>query len=158
MTQLTHLIPLLLALAVLGLAMLRPAPAQAAYACGARTKHAAATCLVNRARQRHGVRRVSGSAALHNSARTEAERVHRCGFSHTPCGVSWTASIQHWAAYCDRWSAGEVLGRGYSSARGVVHAWLASPAHRAVLLGPGWEQVGVAHRLGVWVGHFGRCA
>ncbi len=39
--------------------------------------------------------------------------------------------------------AGENIARGYRSPESVHEAWMASPAHRANLLGPGWSRTGV---------------
>jgi len=40
-------------------------------------------------------------------------------------------------------------------ARWVVSAWLASPAHRAVLLRPGFRRVGIGIAFGAFAGHGG---
>jgi uncharacterized protein YkwD len=42
-----------------------------------------------------------------------------------------------------------------ATGRWVVNQWLASPAHRAVLLRPGFRRVGIGISLGTFVGHGG---
>jgi uncharacterized protein YkwD len=41
------------------------------------------------------------------------------------------------------------------SATWVVTRWLASPAHRAVLLRPGFRRVGIGYAFGTFIGHGG---
>jgi uncharacterized protein YkwD len=41
------------------------------------------------------------------------------------------------------------------TANWVVGAWLASPAHRAILLRPGFRRVGVGYAFGTFIGHGG---
>jgi uncharacterized protein YkwD len=41
------------------------------------------------------------------------------------------------------------------TAQWVVNAWLASPAHRAVMLRPGFRRVGIGIFFGTFVGHGG---
>jgi uncharacterized protein YkwD len=42
-----------------------------------------------------------------------------------------------------------------ASARSFVTAWMKSPGHRAILLRPGWERVGIAALSGRFLGHAG---
>ncbi len=41
------------------------------------------------------------------------------------------------------------------TANWVVGAWLASPAHRAILLRPGFRRVGIGYAFGTFIGHGG---
>ena len=41
------------------------------------------------------------------------------------------------------------------TAQWVVDRWLASPAHRAVLLRPGFRRVGIGYAFGTFIGHGG---
>jgi uncharacterized protein YkwD len=41
------------------------------------------------------------------------------------------------------------------TANWVVGAWLASPAHRAILLRPGFRRVGIGYSFGTFIGHGG---
>ena len=132
-------------------------PAARAAGCNYPTKHARAACLVNRERVQRGLVRLGTGSVIHRSSRVEAEKVRRCGFSHYPCGVPWTRSLRPFTRGCSWWTAGEALGRRYATAAGVVRAWMASPAHRAVLLNGRVRRIGVAHHLGVWVLHVAVC-
>ena len=42
-----------------------------------------------------------------------------------------------------------------ASARSIVGAWMASPGHRANLLRPGWNRIGVGALSGRFLGHRG---
>ena len=57
-----------------------------------------------------------------------------------------------------RGARGPVFGEDLAWATGitanwVVNAWLASPAHRAVLLRPGFRRVGIGYSFGTFAGH-----
>src|SRR6266542_3555528 len=49
-------------------------------------------CGINIVRRNHGLAPVRGSGPLNRSTVLKADAVRRCGFSHTPCGMSfsWT--------------------------------------------------------------------
>lgn len=42
-----------------------------------------------------------------------------------------------------------------ATAQGIVRGWLASPAHRANLLRPGWTRIGIGSRTGTFLGYSG---
>jgi uncharacterized protein YkwD len=42
-----------------------------------------------------------------------------------------------------------------ASARNIIQMWMASPGHRANLLRPGWNRVGIGARSGEFLGHRG---
>lgn len=53
---------------------------------------------------------------------------------------------------------GENLAWGVGSratARGVVRGWMASPGHRANLLRPGWNRIGLGAKIGTFMGYGG---
>ena len=53
---------------------------------------------------------------------------------------------------------GENLAWGVGSratARAIVRSWLASPGHRANLLRPSWERIGIGSRTGTFLGYAG---
>jgi uncharacterized protein YkwD len=55
-------------------------------------------------------------------------------------------------------SFGENLAWGtgtYASAKSIVHSWLESPGHRANLLRPGWDRIGIGARVGTFLGYDG---
>ena len=112
----------------------------------AATQIRAVTCLVNYARAQDRRSRLAPSPALTRASALKGRGVASCGdFSHTPCGADFTASARR-AGY--RYSSlGENLYAGpwgQTSAREVVSAWLASPGHRANILGPTFRHVGAA--------------
>ncbi len=122
-----------------------------------RAKRHALRCLLAYARAHAGRAQIAGSRLLHNGAAKKGLAISRCGFSHTACGYP----LGYWdkqAGWCSSgsWRVGENLARGYSTAHAVVKAWLASPPHRANLLGS-WRSIGTAIRGGVWIVHYGTC-
>jgi uncharacterized protein YkwD len=154
--------------------LLAPAPAAAnqlatAPAC-ARNQLAVMLCLVNDTRAARGLSPVRVSRALTRSSRLRAGAIVRCRqFSHTPCGQSFGAVFRTVGYARGSYAVGENLYWG-SGTLGSPHqtlaGWLTSPAHRSVLLSPGWREVGVSvvtmsglfapgpNR--VWVAQFGR--
>jgi uncharacterized protein YkwD len=106
----------------------------------------AVACLVNWARLHDGRRPLVRRSALTRAATLKGERVASCSqFSHTPCGSPLTSAVDA-AGY--RYSTfGENLYAGTwgtVSPRDVVSAWLASPPHRANLLGSSFRDLGTA--------------
>jgi uncharacterized protein YkwD len=127
---------------------------------------AAMYCGVNVVRRAFRLQALHANAALNRSALLKAEAVQRCGFTHTPCGMPFRRTFQS-ARYNAR-AMGENLAwgqGGLGSPVSTLGMWLASPGHRANLLGRGWHDVGIAEvqgnmfgRTGVtlWVMQFGR--
>lgn len=124
-------------------------------------------CGVNVVRRTYRLGTVRGSVSLNRSAALKAAAVRRCGFSHTPCGMSFTRTFQR-AGYLPARAFAENLAWGQAELGSPVHAlalWLNSPPHRANLLGGGWRDLGIAvergHMFGrdgvsLWVMQFGR--
>jgi uncharacterized protein YkwD len=147
----------------------------AASACAGSTTAAGDThsrleamyCGVNVVRRAYHVGVVRGSAPLNRSALTKAKAVRRCGFTHTPCGMSFTRTFQA-AGYLPARAFGENLAWGQGdlgSPLQTLAVWLRSPPHRANLLAAGWRDLGIAvergHMFGragvsLWVMQFGR--
>ena len=113
---------------------------------------------INKVRASHGLSPLKRSNSLHrSSSRFARQLMTRDVFAHG-------ARI----AVAGRFDwAGENLELHYGwrpRPRYVVKRWLASPAHRAVLLSNEWRWVGVGRSRGlfssntatIWVGHFGR--
>ena len=110
---------------------------------------------------------VRGNGPLNRSSLLKAEAVRRCGFTHTPCGMSFTRTFQS-SGYFPARAFAENLAWGQGDLGSPVHAlamWLASPPHRRNLLGRGWRDVGIAYEAGhmfgrdgvdLWVMQFGR--
>jgi uncharacterized protein YkwD len=151
-------------------------PGQEAADSAASHLRGAAVCLHNHARgagedrSRRGNRPLGGSHRLRRSAAAKAEDVLRCGeLSHTACG----RDVFHWQAEAGYargcYGVGENLYYGppvLATPRRAVSAWLHSTSHRALLLDPAYEDIGVAsargilggHEVRLWVVHLGyRC-
>jgi uncharacterized protein YkwD len=104
------------------------------------------TCLVSWARAQDGRSRLAQSPALTRAAAIKGKGVANClQFSHTPCGGSFTESIDRagyrYSSVAENLYAGPW---GRVSARDVVSAWLKSSGHRANILRPGYRHVGAA--------------
>ena len=109
-------------------------------------------CLVNRARERHGLHRLDFNLALRRSATVHSRSMVRSGsFSHYGPGTVTSRAAQF--GYLVRASgyrmaeniaAGE--GSMLGSPIGVVQLWMSSPPHRANILDPSLRDfaVGVA--------------
>lgn len=123
-----------------------------------RAKRHALRCLLKYARAHAGRTAIAGSRTLHYGAVHKGMAINKCGFSHTACGYPLGYWDKHagWCRAGSSWRVGENLARGYTTARSVVKAWLASPEHRANILGR-WGSVGTAIRNGVWIAHYGAC-
>jgi uncharacterized protein YkwD len=104
------------------------------------------TCLVNWARSQGGRSRLAQNPALTRAAAIKGRGVANCmQFSHTPCGGSFTESVDRagyrYSSVAENLYAGPW---GRVSARDVVAAWLKSSGHRANILRPGYRHVGAA--------------
>src|SRR5919205_2113314 len=103
-------------------------------------------CGVNTVRRAYGLGAVRGNGPLNRSSLLKADAVRRCGFSHTPCGMSFTRTFRR-AGYLPARSFGENLAWGQAdlgSPLQTLSMWLNSPPHRAILLGGRWRDLGIA--------------
>jgi uncharacterized protein YkwD len=128
-----------------------PARSGGCPGAGARPGHASAPrmrwallCLVNQQRAHHGRRPLVADRRLMRAAGLHATDMARHNyFSHfSPSGSS---PMQRARAAGWRGGVGEAIAWGcgsLSTPRATVRAWMASPPHRAILLGR-------AHRVGV---------
>jgi uncharacterized protein YkwD len=124
-------------------------------------------CGVNVVRRAYRLGFVRGSGPLNRSASLKASAVRRCGFSHTPCGMSFSRTFQR-AGYLPARAFAENLAWGQADYGSPVHTlalWLNSPPHRANLLSGRWRDLGIAVQRGnmfgrsdvsLWVMQFGR--
>jgi uncharacterized protein YkwD len=124
-------------------------------------------CGVNVVRRKLGLAAVRGNGPLNRSSQLKADAVRRCGFTHTPCGMSFTSTFRR-AHYLPARAFGENLAWGQAdlgSAANTLQMWLSSPPHRANLLGRSWRDLGIAIDRGrifgrdgvsLWVMEFGR--
>jgi uncharacterized protein YkwD len=159
---------------VLGLALPSVAPASVtdasalsavASSCAGATTAAADThssleamyCGINVVRRSFGLGSVRGSLPLNRSALLKADAVRRCGFSHTPCGMSFTRTFAR-AGYLPARRFAENLAWGQGELGSPLHTlsmWLSSPPHRANLLARRWRDLGIAFERGPMFGRGG---
>lgn len=98
---------------------------------------------LNRVRARHALPAVRADRALGGAAAAHSrDMARRSYFAHG----RWTTRVKA-AAGCAR-SVGEVIGWTTSrdangEAAWIVRAWLGSPSHRAIVLGRGFQRVGI---------------
>jgi uncharacterized protein YkwD len=114
-------------------------------------------CGINVVRHAYGIGVVRSNGRLNKSALLKADAVRRCGFSHTPCGMSFSRTFQR-AGYSPARAFGENLAWGQStlgSPLNTLSMWLHSPPHRANLLGRSWRDLGLAFERGHMFGRDG---
>ena len=114
-------------------------------------------CGVNIVRRAYHLGVVRGSGPLNRSSLIKANAVRRCGFTHTPCGMSFTRTFQS-AGYLPARAFGENLAWGQGdlgSPLRTLAMWLNSPPHRANLLAARWRDLGIAVERGQMFGHDG---
>jgi len=145
---------------VAGLALLAPAAARAGEGCPGAESVAAqgpgafagpTLCLLNAQRAAAGLEAVSERPALAGAAVAfSAEMVGRSFFAHrVPGGPDLVARLRRVGYLGPRtaiWVVGENLAwaRGTAATpRGIVAAWMASPAHRANILARDFRDVGI---------------
>jgi uncharacterized protein YkwD len=116
--------------------------------------------LINQARAKEGLRPLRLCKPLSQAARAHSvEMIQRRYFAHRSIsGESQAARVVRFgyrrAGYTS-WSTGETLGFASGSAgspRGMLGLWLRSPAHRALLLGRAWRDIGVGCATGTFRG------
>jgi uncharacterized protein YkwD len=101
---------------------------------------------VNRVRAAHDLGRLRFEGCTDRTAEGWASRLAATGtLVHQDIGTVLRR--------CDAAYAGETLGRGGFSPRGLVRAWMRSPDHRRVLLSAKARRIGVGSHLsgGQWV-------
>jgi uncharacterized protein YkwD len=114
-------------------------------------------CLVNRARHRHGLRRVRSNGRLKRAAErhTAYMKRHHC-FSHRcpgePSFLSRLRRVNYVVGGLRRWKVGENIawagGRKGGTPKAIVRGWMRSPGHRANILDRHYRQVGVGFASG----------
>ena len=106
--------------------------------------------LTNVERAKEGLKPLTEMGSLNTAAQI---RVHEIDdvFSHTrPNGTRCFTVMAE--AGIDRYRiVGENLASGFSSPEKVVKAWMESPGHRANIMKPEFERIGVAYKDNDWV-------
>jgi uncharacterized protein YkwD len=142
-------VPLLCVLAALLIALAAAAPAAATVRNDFKTE---VLRLINVERSARGLRAVRLDERLERAAAGHArDMMLRDYFSHTSPDGATGATRARRAGYCTSgyrsWRIGEVLAWGMKwkgTPAEVVDGWMHSSCHRAVILGRGWRDVGVA--------------
>lgn len=98
---------------------------------------------------------VSWNNVLEQAAYAHAKDMYQNNyFSHTSPDGSGPGDRISRAGY--DWQAfGENLGKGYTSERAVIEAWLKSTSHCKALMDPRYKEMGVARVGNYWVQEFG---
>lgn len=97
-------------------------------------------------REANGLNRLGTSDALSASAEHMVQDMsHYDYFGHyTANGTSWSDNQRN-HGYDDNTWRGQNLSGGQPTAQRVLHAWIESPTHKAILLNPNWVSVGVGY-------------
>jgi uncharacterized protein YkwD len=125
-------------------------------------------CLHRYARARQGLPALRVAPKLKASSAHKARDIERCQqFSHEACGRGpffWFKRVGFLRHSSDA-AENLALGNGAAAtARGAMSDWLNSDAHRAVLLAPGLDEIGISvvsgrfqgyRGVSIWVAHFG---
>ena len=108
---------------------------------------------VNSVRAAHGLGPLRSDGTLIRAARSHSNTLMRTdAFTHG----SFAARLAAFGARGPRFGENLAWGTGSrASASSIVHAWLASPGHRANLLRPGFRRIGIGARVGTFQGHGG---
>jgi uncharacterized protein YkwD len=118
--------------------------------CSQTSSQAAVACLINWTRRQAGLSHLRLSFRLERSARVKSGLIGRCGrLVHTACGLPFESQFRAASFPSGQVEVGENLAWGSgprSTPRAALVAWLASPKHRAVLLRPEWQLLGVSSR------------
>lgn len=109
--------------------------------------------VVNDVRQAHNLRPLQVDAQLVKAARANSTRLLQSNvFEHG----SFAERIALHGARGPSFGENLAWGTGrLASARSIVRAWMASPGHRANLLRPGWNRIGVGVLRGRFLGYAG---
>jgi uncharacterized protein YkwD len=126
-------------------------PAAGAQARQLTSSEASLLNTMNTVRKSHGLPALRVDFHLVRAARSHsADMMRRQYFAHGSVAGRAVASG----------ASGPLFGEDLAWAQGitawwVVNHWLASPAHRAVLLRPGFQRVGIGYAFGSFIGHGG---
>jgi uncharacterized protein YkwD len=123
-------------------------------------------CLINRARERHGIARLRYSAALRRSASSHSQSMVRTHtLSHLGPGgstilgrIARTGYLSHASSYRLAENIGGGAGRRDGSPLGVFRRWVHSPEHRRNVLDRGLRDFGVGVARGDPLGGSGDAA
>ena len=109
--------------------------------------------VVNEVRGNHGLRPLKVDPALARAARSYTATMIRTNvFTHGDMYGRLVQSGARGPTYGENlaWGVG-----AYASARHIVRGWMGSPGHRANLLRPGWNRIGLGALRGNFLGYNG---
>ena len=115
----------------------------------------ATVCLINQARDNHGLRALRSTDSLARAATAHSRDMVVNGFfAHdSPTGSTPKERIDR-AGYFDgtgAWALGETIAwgsGGRATPAAIVRSWLRSPPHRAILLDGGYRDIGIGIAVG----------
>lgn len=111
--------------------------------------------LVNAERRKAGLGELAPDALLMAAAQAHAEAMAAAGVMAHQLGNGPTLEARVVSTGYVGWSAlAEAVARGGTAPEQVLPYWLASPAHRANLLGASFSEAGVGHFFSRETGHF----
>jgi uncharacterized protein YkwD len=140
-------------LVVLAVVLAVTAPASARSTASLTTAERALLSEMNRVRAGHGLPNLRIDWTLQRAARSHsAAMIRQDFFSHGAFAQRMRASGARGPVFGENlaWGTGS---RG--SAGAMVSQWLASPAHRANLLRPGFRRIGLGRVVGTFAGYAG---
>ena len=141
------------ACALFACAVLAPAVSAAGQATTPNQNERSLLSVVNDVRGDHGLRPLKVDPALARVARSYSVTLIRTDvFTHGAMFERLARSGARGPAFGENlaWGTGP-----YASARHIVANWMASPAHRANLLRPGWNRIGLGAVKGNFLGYNG---
>ncbi len=108
---------------------------------------------VNDVRADHDLRQLRVDPTLVRAARAHSTALLRENvFTHG----SFAARLARFGARGSAFGENLAWGTGtYANATTIVRSWLESPGHRAILLRPGWDRIGVGTTVGTFLGYDG---
>ncbi|MZP42508.1 LysM peptidoglycan-binding domain-containing protein [Heliobacterium gestii] len=132
-----------------------PAPQPAPQQAPALTMAEQVVQLVNAERAKAGLKPLrADNATLNRMARDKAvDMIQKNYFSHTsPTFGSPFAMMDKYGIHYGY--AGENIAKGQTSAQQVMNDWMNSSGHRANILSPNYDTIGVGYYQGAWVQEF----
>lgn len=121
-------------------------------------KHArmAVRCLINRVRERHGLRQLRKNGRLKRAAQRHTRHMRNQGcFDHEcpgePSVLRRLERVNYITRGLRRWMYGENIAYGGSQAgtpRAIVRGWMRSPPHRYNILNPSFRHIGIGFARG----------
>ena len=99
--------------------------------------------IVNEERAKEGLSALTISQSLVAPANKRAQEISQ-SFSHTrPNGTAWSTVLDEYNVSVQ--AAGENLAYGYSTPEAVMNGWMNSPGHRANIMSPNFNHVGIGY-------------